>query len=171
MGAGRGEPEDVSPRTALSEAQARIVEALQESGATTLVKSLQMVQLQKVISSVGMFSIFEAMLKDGLKCVDGFRGAAEILMQQGELDLKGRFEELQLAINVLKHGRGRSYDALVSKAATLPFRVKLPHEDFCFEGDVGEISTLVEVDDAFLIRCADVIQEVSVAMGKTGHHL
>jgi len=156
---------------ALGEAQNRVVEALQESGATTLVKSLQMVQLQRVISAVGMFSIFEAMLQDGLNCSEGFRGAAEVLTQQGDLDLQARFADLQLAINVLKHGRGRSYDALVSKAATLPFRVKLPHEDFFYEGDVGEVSTLVEVNDAFVLRCADLIREVTVAMGKAGHHL
>ena len=156
---------------ALSEAQTRVVEALQESGATTLVKSLQMVQLQKVISAVGMFSIFEAMLHDVLNCPDGFRGAAEVLTQQRNLDLQARFADLQLAINVLKHGRGRSYDALVNKAASLPFKVKLPNEDFFNEGDVGEVSTLVEVDDAFVLGCADVIREVSVALGKAGHRL
>jgi len=156
---------------ALSEAQTRVVEALQESGATSHVKSLQMVQLQKIISAVGMFSIFEAMLQDQLNCRDGFRGAAEVLTQKGDLDLQERFADLQLAINVLKHGRGRSYDALVSNAASLPFRVKQRNEDFFYEGDVGEVSTLVEVDDAFVLRCADVIREVSVAMGKAGHHL
>ena len=156
---------------ALSEAQTRVLRALQERGATTFVKSLQMVQLQKVISAVGMFSIFEAMLQDGLNCSDGFRGAAEVLKQQGELDLKVRFEDLQLAINVLKHGRGRSYDALVSKGAALPFRVKFPHEDFFLEGDVGEVSTLVEVDNAVVIRCADVIREVSAVVGNAGHIL
>jgi hypothetical protein len=37
----------------------------------------------------------------------------------GELALKERFSEFQLAVNVLKHGRGRSYDALVAKAGSL----------------------------------------------------
>jgi len=156
---------------ALSDAQARVVEALQESGATTLVKSLQMVQLQKVISAVGMFSIFEAMLQYTQSCSEGFRGAAQILERQGEFALKERFEDLQLAINVLKHGRGRSYDALLSKAASLPFRVKLPDEAFFVEGDVAEVSTLGEIDDAFVIRCANVIREVSGAMRNAGHFL
>lgn len=156
---------------ALSDAHERIVEALQESGATTRVKTLQVVQLQKVISAVGMFSMFEAMLQDGLNCADGFRSAADVLTQQGELALKTQFEDLQLAINALKHGRGRSYDALVNKAANLPFRVKLPQENFFFEGNGGEVSTLVEVDDAFVLRCAEVIREVSLAMRKAGHVL
>lgn len=154
---------------ALNDAQERLTEALQESGATALVKSIQMVQLQKVISAIGMFSMFEAMLQEGLSCSDGFRGAADVLKQQGEIDLMAQFEDLQIAINALKHGKGRSYDALVKKAANLTFRVKLPHEDFFCEGDVSEVSTLVEVDDAFVLRCTDVIRRVSVAMGKAGH--
>jgi hypothetical protein len=37
-----------------------------------------MLQLQKAISAVGMFSLFEAMLQDGLECSDGFREAHAI---------------------------------------------------------------------------------------------
>jgi len=90
------------------------------------VKALQMVRLQKAISAVGIFSLFEAMLQDGLACSDGFREAGEILERDGAMELKERFVDVQLAINVLKHGRGRSYDALVAKADRLPFRSKDP---------------------------------------------
>lgn len=145
---------------ALSEANKRTIEALQTSGATSLVKTLQMIQLQKTILAVGMFSIFEARLQEGLSCANGFGEAKRILEGEGEQNLKERFDDLFLAVNVLKHGRGRSYDALVSKAGTLPFRIKLPDESFFFEGDVSEVSTLVEVDDAFVQHCGDVISEV-----------
>jgi hypothetical protein len=153
---------------ALSEAQSKIVQALDESAATTLVKALQMIQLQKVITVVGMFSIFEAMLQDDLACKDGFHGAMDILEKKGELSLKEQFGNLQLAINVLKHGRGRSYDALVAKATDLPFRVMRPGEYFFCEGDVSEVSTLVEVDDVFVIRCAELIREVSAVIRNAG---
>ena len=139
----------------------RTVEALQTSAATSLVKTLQIIQLQKVILAVGMFSIFEASLQDRLSCNDGFREAGEILDLQGENALKEKFSDIAAAINVLKHGRGRSYDALVAKAQTLPFRVKMPDEAFFFEGDISEVSTLVEVDDAFVQRCGNVIGQVS----------
>lgn len=145
----------------LGEANERTIEALQTSGATSLVKTLQMIQLQKAILAVGMFSIFEANLQDGLVCTDGFGEAKKILDVEGELDMKERFDDLNLAINVLKHGRGRSYDALVAKAEALPFRIRLPSESFFFEGDVSEVSTLVEVDDAFVQHCGDVIRDVS----------
>jgi hypothetical protein len=150
--------------SALSDAQQRTVDALQTSAATTLVKTLQMVQLQKAISAVGMFSMFDAILQDQLQCKDGFKEAGQLLEHQGEVALKEKFSDLQLAVNVLKHGKGRSYEALVEKAATLPFRVKLPNEFFFNEGDVSEISTLVEVDDEFVLLCAEVIHEVSVAI-------
>jgi hypothetical protein len=149
---------------ALRDANERIINALQMSAATTLVKTLQMVQLQKAIFVVGMFSLFEATLQDGLSCSDGFREATNILDREGEAVLKDRFSDLQLAINVLKHGRGRSYDALVAKAGALRFRVKLPGEVFFCDGDVSEVSTLIEVDDSFVLSCAEVIREVSEAI-------
>src|SRR5688572_17680059 len=135
---------------ALREADERTVDALQTSGATSLVKALQMIQLQRAISAVGMFSLFEAMLQDGLECRDGFQEANGILESEGELELKERFGDFQLAINVLKHGRGRSHDALVAKADRLSFRVKRPGEGSFFEGDVSEVATLIAVDDAFV---------------------
>jgi hypothetical protein len=151
---------------ALNEANERALDGLQTSSATTLVKALQMVSLQKAISAVGMFSLFEAMLQDGLECSDGFREAGDILDRQGDTALKERFVDLQLAINVLKHGLGRSYDVLIAKAELLPFRIKRPGE-FFFEGDVSEIATLIEVDDAFVLSCAEVIRQVSEAVRKT----
>ena len=144
----------------LREANERTIEALRTSGATWLVKTLQMIQLQKAILAVGMFSLFEASLQEGLSCSDGFSEAKKILDDKGELNMKERFDDLFLAVNVLKHGRGRSYDALVAKAETLPFRIKLPDESFFFEGDVSEVSTLIEVDDAFVQLCGDVINDV-----------
>jgi hypothetical protein len=153
---------------ALGAAQEKTIDALNDSGATTFVKALQMVQLQKAISAVGMFSIFEAMLQDELGCDDGFSEAMSVLNHQGDGNLRERFHDLQLAINVLKHGRGRSYDTLIAKAPALSFRVKLPGEELFCEGDVAEVATLVEVDDTFVLQCAEVIQEVSVAMRKAG---
>ena len=149
---------------ALGSAQQGLIDKLQCSAATPLIKALQMVQLQRAISAVGMFSMFDAILQEELKCVDGFRKAEELLEAAGEIALKERFGDLQLAVNVLKHGRGRSYDALVQKVGSLPFRVKLPDEAFFCEGDVAEVSTLIEVDDAFVQLSAEVIHDVSVAI-------
>jgi hypothetical protein len=151
---------------ALRQANEKAIEALQTSSATPLVKALQMVELQKAILAVGMFLPFEAMLQDALECRDGFREAERILEDEGETALKERFVDLQLAINVLKHGKGRSYDALIARVNGLPFRIKQPGEAFFFEGDVSEVATLIEVDDEFVLSCAAVIRQVSVTVQK-----
>lgn len=152
---------------ALQSTNEAIVQGLQTSGATRLVKTLKMIQLQKVIFAVGMFSIFEASLQSHLNCSDGFREAKRILVQQGENDLKEDFEDLIDAINALKHGEGRSYNKLVAKAKKLPFRVKQPNEAFFFEGDVSEPDTLIQVDDAFVQHCGTVISTVSkIVLGR-----
>ena len=155
---------------ALEAAQQSAIEGLETSAATPRVKALQMVQLQKAISAVGMFSMFDAILQEELQCADGLREAADLLDVNGSAALKEQFSDLQLAVNVLKHGKGRSYEALVLKAASLPFKVKLPDEVFFNEGDVDEISTLVEVDDAFVLLCAEVIHDVSVSINLASKH-
>ena len=147
--------------SALDRTNDEVLKQLETSGATHLVKSLQMIELQKAILAVGMFSMFEAALQDGLVCANGFREAEKILDQAGEATLSSRFTEIQLAINVLKHGRGRSYDRLVERCAELPFRVRQPDEAYFCEGDVSEVDTLIRVDDEFVLRCAKVIEEVS----------
>jgi hypothetical protein len=64
----------------------------------------------------------------------------------------------------LKHGRGRSYEALLAKSANLPFRVKLPTQAFFDEGDVSEIFTLIEVDDSLIMGCAKVVEDVAAVV-------
>ena len=145
----------------LEQTNQKIFEALQTSGATSLVKNLQMIQLQKTIFAVGMFSIFDASLQDQLSCKNGFKGAKKILLEKQNIDLHNRFEEFICAVNVLKHGRGGSYASLVLKSESLPFKIKLTGENFFDEGDVSEINTLIEVDDNFVLNCADIIDKVS----------
>lgn len=145
---------------ALNQAETRLAEELHAGAATPLVKSIQILQLQRAILAVGMFSMFEAILQDGLDCKDGFIEAKKILRSEDETLLNKRFSDFQLAINVLKHGRGHSYNELI-RSLELPFRIKQPNEVFFCEGDVSEVSTLIEVDDAFVRNCAQVIYEVS----------
>ena len=104
--------------------------------------------------------MFEAKLQDGLECENGFREAKSILKDENENALNESFGDLILAINVLKHGRGRSYDLLVAKSDALSFRVK--HDDDGYpEGDVSEITSLVQVDYDFISHCVETIENVS----------
>lgn len=155
---------------ALDTAQHVVLDELENRASTPLIKVVQMIQLQKNISAVGMFSMFEAVLQEKLECADGFRAANELLESHKKISLRERFVELQQAINVLKHGKGRSYDALVAKADSLPFRIKRPGEYFFDEGHVSEIAALVEVDDEFVLLCAEIITAVSDFIQKACHN-
>jgi hypothetical protein len=150
----------------LKEAEDEVIDALQTSGATRHVKNLQMTQFHRAVIAVGMFSIFESIVQDRLECRDGFATVRECLEREGEIDLNNRFSLFVYAINVLKHGRGRSYDALIAIGTDLPFRIKRPGEDFFSEGDVSEVATLIEVDDAFVRDCAALIAQVASAITK-----
>lgn len=148
----------------LKEIEDRIVEELQTSGATRLVIGLQMINLQRAITACGMFSMFEAYRQDFLNCADGFKEANEILSSHGHDELVGKFRDYQSAINVLKHGRGSSYDRLLGKIAELPF--KLMTDENYVEGDVSAISALIEVNDAFVLQCAEIIEQVHEKLRK-----
>ena len=145
----------------LEEVNFKIIEALETSGSTVHVKNLQMIQLQKVIFAIGMFSMFDAILQDEFTYRNGFEGAKKILKEKQKIELHDRFDYFISAINVLKHGEGRSYDNLLSKIELLPFRIKTKDENFFNEGDVSEVNTLVEVDDNFVLNCANLIETVS----------
>jgi hypothetical protein len=148
--------------TTLKEVEDKTIEELQTSAATPLVKTLQMVRLNKVIFAVGAFSVFEALLQDSLICNNGFEEAKNILKQAGETYLLEQFSDIKFAVNALKHGKGRSYNALIERSGgTLNAQVKQPLENFFFEGDVSEISTLIDVDDKFIEGCVEVIKKVS----------
>ena len=152
---------------ALKEVEKKAIKALQTSGATPPVKALQMVRLEKAILAIGMFSIFEGILQDRLNGNNGFLEAKNILEQNGEAELLSRFIDLELAINALKHGRGRSYNTLLTKnGGTLNSKVKQSGEHFFDEGDVSEVTTLIDVDDNFIYNCVETIRLVSEKIEK-----
>lgn len=145
----------------LNEINEKTLEALETSANTGLVKTLQMIQLQKIILSVGIFSIFEAWLQNELNCKDGFKKAKEVLNNKDKT-LYNQFNQFYLAINVLKHGRGPSYDKLVLMENELNFTLKTPSQSSFDAGDVSEVSTyLIQVDDQFVLNCADIVRQVS----------
>lgn len=141
--------------------EAKVIDELQTTGSTIAVKNLQMIQLHKVIISIGMFSLLESILQKGLKCQNGFEEARKILIDSGKIDLNNLFVDFIYAINVLKHGKGRSYNYLIDKLDSLPFKIKLPDEDFFDEDDISEVETLIEVNDEFVLACAKLIEDIS----------
>ena len=151
----------------LEKLQERVMEALQTSAATPLVKALQMIRLSKAILVVGMFSMFESILQDKLDCSNGFKDVKEFLKQKEEVELLDRFIELELAVNALKHGKGKSYNALIERlGGKIRSKVKKPDEYFFDEGDVSEVAVLVDVDDNFIHYCPQTIRDISEVIDK-----
>src|SRR4051794_13581428 len=135
---------------------------LETSAATPLVVALRVIRLQKAILVTGMFSLYESFLQVGMgwKERSAFEELEKFLKKHDEHKLSQVFSDYRLAVNVLKHGRGSSYDRLAKRSSELEFKMKLPDEVFFFEGDVSElVSVLIDVDDNFVERCAEIIQE------------
>lgn len=78
--------------------------------------------------------------------------------------MRERFNDFKDAINVLKHGEGRSYDRLLKRRDVLPFKIRGRNEAFFQEGDVSEVATLIRVDDNFVMSVATVVREVFAAL-------
>ncbi len=142
------------------EVQRDVLSRLQKSGETTLVSALCMLRLQCVILAIGMFSFLESLLQSGLNWDNPFDILPTYLEAAGRPDIARRFVDYKLAINVLKHGRGRSYEELLARTQSLDFKIKMKDEAFFSEGDVSEVEALVDADDVFVERCAALIEQI-----------
>ena len=76
-----------------------------------------------------------------------------------------RYLDFRLAVNVLKHGEGRSYEKLLDRQALLPFAIKGRGEAFFEEGDVSEVGGLVDTRGRFIDQCVEIISEIRGVLG------
>ena len=141
-----------------------VVERLQTEAGTPLVNTLRMLTMQSAIVAVGCFSVFEALLQQKKSWGNAFQELDRQLRALNHSALADRFRDYRDAINVLKHGAGRSYERLVARREDLPFAVKDKGERFFDEGDVSEGIRLVQADHAFVRQCAEIIDEVVLAL-------
>jgi hypothetical protein len=114
--------------------QDKVIEELQTSSRTPLVKALQMLRLQRAIFATGMFSLFESLLQSQPGWDEPFKRLKEYLGQSDHTDLAETFSDYQLAVNVLKHGDGRSYRQLLPKASKLDSRSSRKESRFSVRG-------------------------------------
>lgn len=131
------------------------------SGSTVAVNSLRAFRLQRAIIAVGMFSMFEASLQTNRGWNRPFDVLKTMLKEKDLNELAMRFEQFQLAINVLKHGDGPSLSKLLEHKESLEFRVKKPNDWFEEEGDVSEGQFLVDADADFVSACANIITDIN----------
>jgi hypothetical protein len=147
------------------EAEQQTFKELETSGATRLVNALRVIRLQRAILAVGMFSMFEALLQSKLKWTQPFSQLDDYLRKHDEPHLASAINDYRLAVNVLKHGEGRSHQELLERADKLEFKIRAEGDHFHEEGDVSDVGILVDADDQFLRRCAELIEQASEAIG------
>ena len=142
-----------------------IREELSKAGATRHIIHARAMTFLRVSHAVGMFSTFEAELQGyfSLQSSNAFDVTKDTLEKANHKDLSINLSLYKDAINVLKHGHGRSYERLL-KYDNLPFAILKPGEYFFFEGDIGEINILIEVNDKFLLDCVNLINDISTAV-------
>jgi hypothetical protein len=156
----------------ISEREEFILKEMETSSATINIIMMRNCNYLRAFHVVGMFSTFEAVLQVSLwdagsvVVKDPFGRVQEILIDKELSNLLESFKLIRDSVNSLKHGYGRSYEKLLHPA-NLPFKIKRPDEAFFDEGDVSEIDTLVQVDNEFVMRCVDVIRDVSRVLGLT----
>jgi len=138
-----------------------VLKELETSSRTSLIMTLRTIRLQRAVLAIGMLSLFESLLRTHMSWESPFDRLGVYLKRHERGELARVFEQYRLAINVLKHGRGRSYDRLLARSAELEFKIKEAGEAFLDEGDVSEVDTLIDVGDKFVRRCAALIQEIS----------
>jgi hypothetical protein len=146
------------------EAEQQTFRELETSAATRLVNALRIFRLQRAILAVGMFSMFEALLQSKLKWTQPFSQLDDYLRKHDKPDLASAIIDYRLAVNVLKHGGGRSHQELMARADKLQFKVRADGDHFYGEGDVSDVGILVDADDQFVRRCAELIEQASEAI-------
>lgn len=148
----------------IKEDQDRLYEVGRHSASNSLVIGFRLVTMRCAVAGIGAISILESMLQDTYDWQRPFEALNDHLRRHGLHEIADRFQDFRAAVNVLKHGRGRSYDGLQRQGRELAFRVKPPDEPCFEEGDVAEIATLVEVNPEFLRNCSEIIEEIVTAL-------
>jgi hypothetical protein len=144
----------------VDEANDEYVKKLQSSASTVFVNGLRTCTMARTLIAVGTVGAFEALLQRQTGWKNAFVELDATLNKRGQADLVERFRDFRDAINVLKHGEGRSYERLLSRREHLPFTVKERDMAFFEEGDVSEVARLIDADGAFIESCIDVIREI-----------
>jgi len=132
--------------------------ALETSGATHLLSSIDICNAQVALSLVGLFSVFESRLRTA---VGGDKPIDDLIKRLNSACHTAdalAVDDYRLAVNVLKHGVGPSHKKLIKRAAALPFQVQEYAGGLASEGDVCPPSDLVIVSTEHLDQCCDLIE-------------
>ncbi|MCF4165855.1 hypothetical protein L2U69_09395 [Zavarzinia compransoris] len=143
-----------------AEASAIVEQMDREGGQTVFVNRLRTVTVEIEVAAVGIFSLFESRMQQHIPQGSFFGQLKQRLNAAGRNNLAERLHSYYLAVNVLKHGQGDSYNQLLN-IPNLPFEVKRPGDSFFDEGDISEPEGLVNVtSQGFFGGLIDTLEEV-----------
>lgn len=132
-----------------------------QGGQTVLCNALRHCTVELEVLAVGVFSLFESRNEERLSKEKRFENLSNKIRESGEVELGDRLWQFYLAVNVLKHGRGPSYNKLVEMHG-LPFEVKMPGLAFFDEGDISEPEGLINVTGTgFFADLIDTLQRAN----------
>ena len=136
---------------------------LEDDSSSNVVNVSRFARMQLVMTAVGGFSMLEGILEQSMGWTKPYQELEQRLRESGHASLADTLMTFKMAINVLKHGYGESYERL-KRRSNLPFRVKLPEQQFFDEGDVSEIPGLILADHRFVHSCARVIEQAFTSL-------
>lgn len=144
----------------VDELQHRHVSNLQVGASNTDVVGLQTCAMATTFIIVGLVGCFEGRLQARYGGDRAYDQLDAELRKVTRDDLADSFQHYRKAVNVLKHGEGASYEALLRDRAALPFPVRGKGEAFFEEGDVSEVGGLIHTGGDFTDRCVRLIEEI-----------
>ncbi|EXS68115.1 hypothetical protein BF95_07465 [Sphingobium sp. Ant17] len=110
----------------VAEAYDTYVANLQTGASSVDVNGLRTCSMATTIIVVGVIGTFEGMLQQSFGWANAYPELDKLLRSQNRADLADSLLNYRLAVNVLKHGEGPSYDRLLDKrdgvVAALPRR-------------------------------------------------
>ncbi|WP_288939555.1 hypothetical protein [uncultured Roseovarius sp.] len=115
-----------------------------QGGQTVFVNGLRVAVVQIEIAAVGVFSLFEARMQPYFPNGPFYKLLKTYLVNVDQSELANDVWNYYLAVNVLKHGSGPSYEELL-KSPDLPFVIKRSGDLLFDEGDVAEPEGLIHV--------------------------
>lgn len=115
-----------------------------DGGQTVFVNSLRMATVEIEVAVVGVFSLFEARMQAHFPKGPFFQRLRSHLINEYQLELATKVHHYYLAVNVLKHGLGSSYEELLNEP-NLPFSIRQIGENFFDDGDIAEPEGLIDV--------------------------
>ena len=138
---------------------ADIQKELETSSATRLLTAIDLCHTHLAINIVGIFSLYESRLQSTYNWSKPFDEVQKCHRMHGSPNQAEEFENLRLAVKVLKHGAGSSLATLLTRADRLPFKVGNKKRDLYEEGECCPASDLILVTPEMLELYCNAIEK------------